>query len=87
VTAAFFTSLADLPRLDWELWRTREVDRDLRDPDRSARAAAEALAYRHVPVGALHGVACYGDEKARLDEMVGRASVRLDVWRRPEWFL
>jgi hypothetical protein len=87
VTASFFTSLADLPRLDWELWRTREGDRDLRDPDRSARAAAEALVYRHVPVAALHGVACYGDEKAHLDEMVSRAAVRLDVWQRPEWFL
>ena len=88
MTAAFFTSLTDLPRLDWPLWQTHEVHRDLRDPDRPARHVAEALAHRHVPVTALHGVACYGeDEQGALEEMVRHAPALLAVWRRPEWFL
>ena len=35
LTASFFTTLADLPRLDWALWQTHGVESDLRDPDRS----------------------------------------------------
>jgi hypothetical protein len=87
-TATFFTSLADLPRLEWPLWLERDVELDISDPDRPARYAAEALAYQHVPVHALLGVACYGDEQERaLHAMVGRASVACPVWRRPQWFL
>ena len=87
VTATFFTALTDLPRLDWPLWQTHEVHRDSRDPDRSARHAAEALAYQHVPVAALHGIACYGDdERVGLEEMVRSTSAQLQVWPRPEWF-
>jgi hypothetical protein len=88
MTAAFFTSLADLPRLEWRLWQTHDVERDLRDLDRPARYVAEALACRHVPISALHSVACYGDDEQRvIEEMVRRASARVEVWRQPEWFL
>jgi hypothetical protein len=87
MTAAFYTLLTDLPRLDWALWQVPDVQRDLRDPDRLARHAAEALAFGHVPVTALRGVACYGDdEQRRLEEMPERTAAPLDVWRRPEWF-
>ena len=87
MTAAFYTSLTDLPRLDWQLWQTRDVQRDLRDPDRLARHVAEALAFRYVPITALRGVGCYGDDEQRaLEGMRGRAAAALDVWRRPEWF-
>jgi hypothetical protein len=87
VTATFFSSLADLARLDWPLWQTHEIQRDPRDPDRPARRMAVALAYRHVPRRALHGVACYGGAQRVLEEMARRASAPLAVWRRPEWFL
>jgi hypothetical protein len=88
LTATFFSSLADLPRLDWPLWQALDVRRDLRDPDRLARHAAEALAYGHVPAALLHGVACYGEaEQLRLDAMVRGMTHPLRVFRRPEWFL
>jgi hypothetical protein len=88
MTATFFTSIADLPRLDWPLWQTQDVQRDLRDPDKLARQAAEALAYRHVPVTALHAVACYREEEQReLEAMMPSATTPLPVFRRPEWFL
>jgi hypothetical protein len=88
VTAAFFAAPADLSRLDWPLWQTHEVERDLRDPDRIARWMAEALAHQQVPAAALHGVACYGDDERRVvEEMVGQSSPRIPVWTRPEWFL
>jgi hypothetical protein len=87
LTAEFYTSLTDLPRLDWQLWQASDVQRDLRDPDRLARQVAEALAFRYVPVSALRGVGCYGhDEQRALEEMREGAAAPLDVWRRPEWF-
>jgi hypothetical protein len=88
VTAVFFASIADLPRLDWPLWQTHEVERDLRDPDRIARWTAEALAHRHVPAAALHGVVCYGeDERRAVETMAGQGASRVEVWARPGWFL
>ena len=88
MTTAFFAATPDLSRLDWPLWQTHEVERDLRDPDRIARCMAEALAYRHVPAAVLHGVACYGaDERRAVEEMVGQSGSRIDVWARPGWFL
>jgi hypothetical protein len=88
LTATFFTSIADLPRLDWPLWQVRPLERDARDPDRTARLAAEALAYRHVPVTALDGVACYGATEERdLEAMMRSATPSLPVFRRPDWFL
>lgn len=87
-TAVFFTSLTDLARLDWTLWQTPDVERDLRDPDRLARHQAEALAYRHVPVAALRGIACYGEDEERALRQLARGSAAaVDVVRRPEWFL
>jgi hypothetical protein len=86
--ASFFTSMADLARLDWPLWQTHDVQRDLRDPDKLARHAAEALAYRHVPVTALQRIACYGeDEQRALEACARRAAVPIDVVLQPEWFL
>lgn len=88
VTAAFYTSMADLARLDWTLWQTPDIERDLRDPDRLARHQAEALAHRSVPVAALQGIACYGDDEARtLGDLARRSAAAVDVVRRPEWFL
>lgn len=88
MTATFFTSMADLPRLDWQLWQARDFRRDPRDLDKLARYVAEALAYRHVPVTALHGLACYGDDEERkLGAMLQQTSAGLEVLRRPEWFL
>ena len=88
LTASFFATLADLPRLDWALWQTHGVEREPRDLDKLARRAAEALAYRHVPVAALHGVACYGeDEQRTIEELMRNVPAPLDVVRRPDWFL
>jgi hypothetical protein len=88
LTATFFSSLADLPRLDWALWQARDFQRDPRDLDKLARYQAEALAYRHVPVATLHGLVCYGDDEERaLREMLRKTAATLEVIQRPGWFL
>jgi hypothetical protein len=88
LTATFFTSLVDLPRLDWQLWQARDFQRDPRDLDKLARYQAEALVYRHLPVTALHGLVCYGDDEERkLGEMLRETAVPVKVVQRPGWFL
>jgi hypothetical protein len=88
LTATFFTALADLPRLDWPLWQARDFQRDPRDLDKLARYQAEALAYRHVPVTALLGLVCYGDEEQEtLEEMLRETTAPIELFRRPGWFL
>jgi hypothetical protein len=88
LAATFFTSLADLPRLDWHLWQARDFQRDPRDLDKLARYQAEALVYRHVPVAALRGLVCYGDEEEqKLAGMLRDTTAPLELFRRPGWFL
>jgi hypothetical protein len=88
LTATFFRSLADLPRLDWQLWQARDFQRDPRDLDKLARYQGEALAYQHVPVTALLGLVCYGDdEEQKLAEMLRDTTAPLELFRRPGWFL
>jgi hypothetical protein len=87
-TAIFFTSAADLKKLDWKHWQARDFKRDPNDLDKVARYQAEALAHLHVPITALHGIVCYGqDEEQHLTQMVENANVPLKVIRQPGWFL
>lgn len=87
-TAVFFTSLNDVDRLDWKHWQARDFKRDPNDPDKVARYQAEALAHLHVPITALHGIVCYGqEEQQNLTQMVQNAAAPLKVIRKPDWFL
>jgi hypothetical protein len=88
MTATFFTVLADLGRLDWAHWQARDFRHNPNDPDKFARYQAEALAYYHVPIAALHGIVCYGqDQHQELTQMVQKAGASLKVLHKPEWFL
>ncbi|MGE3344317.1 MAG: DUF4433 domain-containing protein [Vicinamibacterales bacterium] len=88
VNANFFASRDDLVRLDWTIWSARDFRRDPNDPDKVARYQAEALAFRHVPVGALDGLVCHGPEQeASLREMVDNSAAGLAVHSRPGWYV
>ena len=88
VQANFWGDLADLIRLDWKIWQTRDFKRDPNDPDKLTRYQAEALAHRHVPVAALQGVVCHGaEEETSLKEMVHNSQQDLAVYSRPGWYL
>lgn len=67
-TGQAFTELDDLDKIDWDGLRRRDFKRDPEDPSKVERYEAEALVHRHVPIGALHGIACYDEAtKATLE--------------------
>lgn len=88
VQATFSSELAELRRLDWKIWQSRDFRRDPNDPDKLARYQAEALAFQHVPVAALQGIVCHGvAEETSLKEMVHNSVPDLAVHSRPGWYV
>jgi len=85
--ARFFSSRADLGHVDFELLQRRDFRRDDSDPGKFERYQAEALAYRHVPMEALIGVACYTEEvRSEVEAATSSARVSLSVVIRQGWY-
>lgn len=83
----YFEDLSDLGRIDWELLRKRDFKRDPEDPGKVGRYQAEALAWRHVPVGALLGVVCYDETtRQRIESEARKQGLSIDVKTMPEWY-
>lgn len=86
-TAEFFNDISNLDRIDWPLLRSRDFKRAPDDPDKFARYEAEALVYRHLPLGGLLGIACYTMQvKDRIDQMLEDRALRLGVQVLPGWY-
>jgi len=86
-TAEHFNRLTDLNRIDWSILQKRDFKRDLDDPGKVERYQAEALIYRHVPVGALLGLVCYNKTLERsLTGLTHDRGVSLRVVATPEWY-
>ena len=85
--AVFSDQLEDLEKLDWRSLRARNFRRDDEDPGRIERYQAEALIHQSMPVAALSGLACYGQEQEQtLAEQVGDRHLDLKVRIRPRWY-
>src|SRR3569833_2873764 len=56
--ADYFTDLAQLARIDWPLLQSRSFKHDPDDPGKKERYQAEALRWKHVPLGAIKGICC-----------------------------
>jgi len=85
--AQFFSDLAELRRIDWKILRDRDFAYSEEDPGKMQRYQAEALAFRHVPVHALLGIACYSRaECGTMGEEIERRGLDLKVVARPGWF-
>jgi hypothetical protein len=81
------TSLADLDRIDWPRLRNRDFRHDPDEPDKVDRYQAEALIYRHLPVGALLGIVCYNDSVADgVRDRVAEKHLNLKVATQSKWF-
>lgn len=85
--ARFYAERADLRHVDFDLLQRRDFQRDPEDPRKVERYQAEVLVHRHVPIGALLGVACYtGRVKEGIESMMARTGPRLEVVVRPAWY-
>ena len=83
----FFSSIADLGKIDWNLLRSKDFKKNPEDPGKLGRYQAEALAFQHVPVEALLGVVCYDQQNAtHLIADVNRLGLSLSVKIVREWY-
>lgn len=83
----YFDDLAHLDRIDWELLRKRDFKRDPDDPGKVGRYQAEALAYQHVPAGALLGIACYDETtRRRIESQTQSRRLSISVKALSDWY-
>ena len=85
--AELANAASGLERVDWKILRARDFKRSLADPGKVERYQAEALVYRHLPLGAILEIACYSQiERARLQNELTARSLSLKLTVRPEWY-
>lgn len=85
--AHYSGDVAELIRLDWDLIIGRDFKRDPNRPDKLDRRAAELLVYRHLPVAALDGIACYNSAVRQTIEAAANAvGVNIAVRVRQDWY-
>jgi len=86
-TARFYNDTADLDVIDWNLLQHRDFRRDPDDPAKMERYQAEALVYRHVPLGALRGIMCYNQPVMQtIQTELNTRGLDLRVYDRPRWY-
>lgn len=85
--ARYFTDLAQLNQIDWPLLQSRDFKHDPDDPGKKERYQAEALIWKHVPLGALQGVCCYSPAVERqLKSEIERRALSLEAGAQPSWY-
>lgn len=87
VTAQFSSSLEDLDRIDWEILRDSDFQRDPNDPGKFDRYQAEALVHRHLPIDELDEIICRNDGGSdRLQQLAEEAGANVTVSTQREFF-
>src|SRR5699024_3059269 len=67
----FYTDLADLIEIDWDIMDSPMWKDTDEDPNRKARRQAEFLVYNEVPLSACLGLAVYNiDAKKQVDKIL-----------------
>jgi len=86
-TAEFFSDLGDLNRVDWGILQRRDFERDADDPEKVERYQAEALVYRHLPVGGLTGIVCYtAAVEGGIRQTLAARDIELKTIVKPAWY-
>lgn len=84
--AQFSNDLADLSWIIWKSLQARDFKKD--DVDKFEKYQAEALVYRHVPIGSLHGIVCYNDSvAAEMQALASRHERNVKIVVQPKWYL
>lgn len=87
LNAEYFTDLDDLDRIDWPLLQSRDFKHDPDDPEKKERYQAEALIWRHIPIGAFRGICCYTEPVAEeLRAEVQMRGLSLQVAAQRSWY-
>jgi hypothetical protein len=85
--AQYFSDIADLDKVDWEVLRNRDFKRDNENPEKMERYQAEILVHRQLPISSLLGAVCYNPKERDAAKTLARAmNVCLDVYSQPGWY-
>lgn len=85
--ANYYSSLQNLPQVDWHLLQQRNFQRNPDDPAAIERYQAEALIYNQVPIEGLLGGICYSEQvQAELQEQADFLETQLQFYCRPNWY-
>jgi hypothetical protein len=86
-TACFSSDLDEIDMVDWHILRASDFARDNNDLGKVERYQAEALAYRHVPIEGILGVACCNDHvKAELESLLEGTQLAGKIITKPRWY-
>ena len=78
--ANYHSNIDELDAIDWVVLGNRDFRRDPEDPEKLDRYQAEALVYRHLPVGALIGIICCTDVVgSRVREALAVRALAIEV--------
>jgi hypothetical protein len=85
--AQFYSDVAKLIQIDWSILQRRDFKRDENDLGKFERYQAEALVFKHLPIDALIGIACYDDCVASsLKTHLAKRGLTLAVATKPTWY-
>jgi hypothetical protein len=85
--ADFYTDLADLSHIDWNILQKRDFARDLNDLGKTDRYMAEALVRDSLPVDGLLGLVCYNKEvESQLNALTAARNLAVKTIVRPDWY-
>lgn len=85
--ASFYSTLADLANIEWDLLQRQDFKRDPDDPEKIERYQAEALVHQHVPLEAFLGAVCYTESmKSMLNQIVISRGLNFQVARKTGWY-
>lgn len=87
VYADYYNDLNDLNKIDWALLQNRDFKTDPDDPAKKERYQAEALVHRHLPVEALHGIACYDKAmQTRIETELKKKQLEIKVLAKDNYY-
>lgn len=85
-TAQFSNDLTDLEWIIWNVLQARDFKKD--DLEKFEKYQAEALIYKHVPVGALIGMACYSPQtRDHVQQLAAQHGTPVQIIAQRSWFL
>lgn len=83
----YYSDLAQLGQIDWEILQKRDFKRDPDDPRKMERYQAEALIHLHLPITGLLGIMCYTETmKQRIEQDLAVRGLALPVHVRQSWY-
>ncbi len=85
--AQFYSDLAHLDQIDWDMLQRRDFRNDPDDPSKKERYQAEALVHKHLPVDALSGLVCYNDDVLKsMNAELAQRNQTMKVVKKPGWY-